>query len=108
MPTASRDVRSQGQSGNHILASSFSGFDPGCVKTPTSNLSVESFVSITLNKKRTALAVTIERRKERKQFCAFSARARFHTAWTQSGRKLPVGTDCNYSAPIGDDTRTCA
>src|SRR6266849_7602798 len=37
------------------------------------------FVSITLNKKRTALAVTIERRKERK-FCAFSARARFHTA----------------------------
>src|SRR5258705_13777308 len=43
------------------------------------------FVSITLNKKRTALAVTIERRKERKQFCAFSARARFHTAWTRSG-----------------------
>jgi hypothetical protein len=59
--------------------------DPGCVKTPTSNLSVESFVSITLNKKRTALAVTIERRKERKQFCAFSARARFHTAWTHFG-----------------------
>src|SRR5213593_1155651 len=42
------------------------------------------FVSITLNKKRTALAVTIERRKERKQFCAFSARARFHTAWVKS------------------------
>ncbi len=39
------------------------------------------FVSITLNNKRTALAVTFERRKERKQFCAFSARARFHTAW---------------------------
>src|SRR5947207_14593920 len=38
-------------------------------------------VSITLNKKRTALAVTVERRKERIQFCAFSARARFHTAW---------------------------
>jgi len=28
MPTASRDVRSQGQSGKHVLALSFSGFDP--------------------------------------------------------------------------------
>jgi hypothetical protein len=28
MPTAVRDVRSQGQSGKHILAVSFSGFDP--------------------------------------------------------------------------------
>src|ERR1700692_2564883 len=28
MPTALRDVRSQGQSGKHILALSFSGFDP--------------------------------------------------------------------------------
>jgi hypothetical protein len=28
MPTALRDVRSQGQSGKHMLASSFSGFDP--------------------------------------------------------------------------------
>jgi hypothetical protein len=34
-----------------------------------------------MNKKRIALAITIERRKERKQFCAFSAHARFHTAW---------------------------
>jgi hypothetical protein len=44
-------------------------------------LSRRTFVSITLNKKRTALAGTVERRKERKQFCAFSARARFHTGW---------------------------
>ncbi len=29
-------------------------------------------LSITLNNKRTALAVTVERRKERKQFCAFT------------------------------------
>ena len=28
MPTAVRDVRSQGQSGKHILAVSFSGLDP--------------------------------------------------------------------------------
>jgi hypothetical protein len=33
MPTALRDVRSQGQSGKHMLALSFSGFDPGCVTT---------------------------------------------------------------------------
>jgi hypothetical protein len=42
-------------------------------------LSRRTFVSITLNKKRTTLAGTVERRKERKQFCAFSARGRFHT-----------------------------
>jgi hypothetical protein len=28
MPTALRDVRSQGQSGKHLLSLSFSGFDP--------------------------------------------------------------------------------
>jgi hypothetical protein len=28
MPTASRDVRSQGQSGKHLLGLSFSDFDP--------------------------------------------------------------------------------
>jgi hypothetical protein len=44
-------------------------------------LARRNFVSITLNRKRTALAVTVERRKGRKQFCAFFARARFHTAW---------------------------
>jgi len=37
-----------------------------------------------LNNKRAALAATVERRKERKQFWAFSARARFHTAWTRN------------------------
>ena len=44
-------------------------------------LARREFVSITLNKKRTALAVVVEGGKGRKQFCAFSARARFHTAW---------------------------
>jgi hypothetical protein len=34
--------------------------DPGCVKTPTANLRVEIFVSITLNGKRTALAAAVE------------------------------------------------
>jgi hypothetical protein len=43
-------------------------------------LARREFVSITLNKKRTALAVVVEGGKGRKQFCAFSARARFHTA----------------------------
>ena len=33
MPTALRNVRYQGQSGKHVLALSFSGFDLGCVKT---------------------------------------------------------------------------
>src|ERR1700738_3554063 len=33
MPTVPRAVRSQGQCGKHMLAESFSGFDPGCVKT---------------------------------------------------------------------------
>jgi hypothetical protein len=39
-----------------------------------------------LNKKRTALAVVVEGGKGRKQFCAFSARARFHTAWVKLRR----------------------
>ena len=38
MPTALRNVRYQGQSGKHVLALSFSGFDPGCVKTLKFNL----------------------------------------------------------------------
>jgi hypothetical protein len=54
-------------------------------ENPDLELSRRTFVSITLNKKRTALAGTVERRKERKQFCAFSARARFHTAWVRLG-----------------------
>ncbi len=33
MPTVFRDVRSRGQSGKHVLALSFSGFDRGRVKT---------------------------------------------------------------------------
>src|SRR5260370_17057507 len=33
MPTPLRNVRSQEQSGNHMLALSFSDFDLGCVKT---------------------------------------------------------------------------
>jgi hypothetical protein len=34
-----------------------------------------------------ALATTVRRRKLRKQFCAFSAVARFHTAWSVSVKK---------------------
>jgi hypothetical protein len=49
-------------------------------------LTRRKFVSITLNSKRTALAVTVERRKERKQFCAFFARALFHTARVKTGK----------------------
>jgi hypothetical protein len=54
-----------------------------------------------MNKKRIALAITIERRKERKQFCAFSAHARFHTAWVKSGKPL---TEHMFSAllPLTD------
>jgi hypothetical protein len=48
-------------------------------------LSWRMFVSNTLNKKRTALADTAERRKERTQFCSLSTRARFHTAWVKLG-----------------------
>src|SRR5260221_12643810 len=43
MPTALRNVRYQGQSGKHVLALSFSGFDPGCVKTCTSQECAELF-----------------------------------------------------------------
>src|SRR6478609_871563 len=49
-------------------------------------LARRTFVSITLNRKRTALAVAVERGKGRKQFCAFFARARFHTGWVKTGK----------------------
>src|SRR6266852_6880098 len=62
-------------------------FVPRLCENSDIELARRKFVSITLNKKRTALAVTVENRKERKQFCAFSARARFHTAWTRLGHR---------------------
>src|SRR5450432_3087685 len=57
----------------------------GCVKTPTSNLHVEILSRFAFNRKRTLLPITVERRQDRKQFCALSARARFHTAWVKNG-----------------------
>src|SRR6266849_5293229 len=62
-------------------------FVPRLCENSDVELARRKFVSITSNNKRTALAVTVERRKERKQFCAFSARARFHTPWTQTGHQ---------------------
>src|SRR5216684_9354998 len=64
-------------------------------------LARRKFVSITSNNKRTALAVTVERRKERKQFCAFSARARFHTPWVNR-----VTSTMRRSLPVFPDQRT--
>ena len=61
------------------------GFRPRLCENSDPELSRRTFVSITLNKKRTTLAGIVERRKERKQFCAFAPHGRFHTAWTQSG-----------------------
>jgi hypothetical protein len=48
-------------------------------------LSCRNSFSITMDWKRTALPVITERRKGRKQFCAFSARARFYTASVKNG-----------------------
>src|SRR6266436_4038223 len=64
-------------------------------------LARRNFVSITLNRKRTALAVTVEGGQGRKQFCAFSARARFHTAWAQP-RTSAVATVRSALPPITD------
>jgi hypothetical protein len=44
-----------------------------------------NIVSIAFNRKRTLLPITVEWRQDRKQFCALSARARFHTAWVKNG-----------------------
>src|SRR5450631_226399 len=45
-----------------------------------------NIVSIAFNRKRTLLPITVEWRQDRKQFCALSARAGFHAAWTRSGQ----------------------
>jgi hypothetical protein len=70
------------------------------------------------NKKRTALAGTIERRKERKQFCAFYACARFHTAWVKSCPngpevRLPLYPESGLAAsasvvPVTPSTAICS
>jgi hypothetical protein len=53
-----------------------------------------------LNKKGTALAGTIERRKERKRFCGVSVLARFHTAWTLTGIKACIAASNLIQPPI--------
>src|SRR5437016_1117507 len=65
---------------------SFSGFEPGCVKTPTLNLRVEFPSRFHRCGKPIALATSVRRRQLRKQFCASLAQASFHTAWSQTGQ----------------------
>src|SRR5947208_4548360 len=64
----------------NMLIASFSGFDPGCVKTPTLNLRVEFPARFRRCGKPIALATSVRRRQLRKQFCASLAQASFHTA----------------------------
>jgi hypothetical protein len=68
-------------------------------------LSRRTFVSMTSNKKRTILAGAIKRRKERKQFCAFSARGRFHTAWVKI-RNSHLGQMFSALRPKADSSQT--
>src|SRR5208282_2088579 len=44
-----------------------------------------NFVSTSSIRKIAMLATTVGRSLKRKQFCAFLARARFHTSWATSG-----------------------
>src|SRR5208282_6885942 len=48
-----------------------------------------NFVSTSSILKIAMPATTVGRSLKRKQFCAFLARARFHTAWTRSGASPP-------------------
>src|ERR1700681_5090769 len=56
-------------------------------ENPNVEFARRNIVSIAFNRKRTLLPITVEWGQDRKQFCALSARARFHTAWTQSGTR---------------------
>src|SRR6266513_5927344 len=84
MPKHLGDVRCWVNSGKHMLSLSFSGFDPGCVKTPMANFRVELPSRFRRCKSRFVLATTFGRRQLRKRFCASLARASFHTAWDPS------------------------
>ena len=66
-------------------------FPPRLCENSEVGLGRRTFVSNKLNKKRRSLSGAVEKRKERKQFCTFSARRRFHTACT--GSRM---TDCMY------------
>src|SRR6266849_1417071 len=76
-------------------------FVPRLCENSDVELARRKFVSITSNNKRTALAVTVERRKERKQACAFSARARVHTPWVNR-----VTSTMRRALPVFPDQRT--
>jgi hypothetical protein len=77
---------------------------PRLCKNSDVELARRKFVSIALNKKRSDLPVTVGRRKERKQFCAFSARARFHTAWVKNGI-VPACAACPFYTLRADIVR---
>jgi hypothetical protein len=62
-------------------------FTPRLCGNSEVGLARRTFVSNRLNKKRTSLSVSVESSKERKQFCAFSTRRRFHTACPGSGHQ---------------------
>jgi len=62
--------------------------DPGCVKTLTLVGKVEFASQFQSNTKRAALAPSVMRSRQRKQFSINFVRARFHTAWTQSCRQM--------------------
>jgi hypothetical protein len=77
-------------------------------------LACRTFVSNELNKKRIALSGAVKKSKERKQFCAFSARQRFHTGWTHRGHSTAYVTICRkpqqidqrpQPSPLGDACR---
>src|SRR5207248_3025564 len=85
MPTALRDVRSQGQSGKHLLALSFSGFDPGCVKTRLSQGRAELFSQLPSPNRSCQCNWFSTTTKSSRKFYAQVQRRSFHTAWTLSG-----------------------
>src|SRR5258706_230674 len=84
MQTLRREIAPVSHPKNGPLGREFGSGSRLCENSDV-ELARRNFVSIALNRKRTVLAVAVERGKGRKQFCAFSARACFHTGWVNFG-----------------------
>src|SRR5258706_10289491 len=86
MQTLRREIAPVSHPKNGPLGREFGSGSRLCENSDV-ELARRNFVSIALNRKRTVLAVAVERGKGRKQFCAFSARACFHTGWVRLGSR---------------------
>src|SRR6266446_5506456 len=69
-----------------MLSKSFSGFDPGCVKTPSGKGGAESFSQLPSSESSCQHKPTLTSTKSRWKFYTEVGHRSFHTAWVKAGK----------------------